>query len=121
VFPLSHSAEIGPSDVHAVRRGHTQSVLDLADEAERSAGLLERAADIFRELAGEFWKRAPLFHGGYFDAQYSLWAPGLIVRMQEDAPSMFLLDGRQAAVDSRLVSRGRERRLMIHSIREGCS
>jgi len=31
----------------------------------------------------------PLFHGGYFDAQYSLWAPGPIIRMQEDATAVF--------------------------------
>jgi len=88
-FPVSHSAEIGPTDLHAVLRGHTQSVLDLADEPGRSAELLERAADIFRELTEEFWKRVPLFHGGYFDAQYSLWAPGPIVRLQEDATAVY--------------------------------
>jgi len=30
----------------------------------------------------------PLFHGGYFDAQYSLWSPGPIIRMQEDATAV---------------------------------
>ena len=31
----------------------------------------------------------PLFCGGYFDAQYSLWAPGPIIRMQEDATAVY--------------------------------
>ena len=31
----------------------------------------------------------PLFHGGYFDAQYSLWGPYPIVRMQEDATAVY--------------------------------
>jgi hypothetical protein len=88
-FPVSHSAEIGPTDLHGVLRGHTQSVLDLADEPERSQELLYRMAEIFIEFAKEFWRRAPLFHGGYFDAQYSLWAPGPIVRMQEDATAVY--------------------------------
>ena len=88
-FPVSHSAEIGPTDLHGVLRGHTQSVLDLADEPERSRELLYRTAEIFIEFAKEFWRRAPLFYGGYFDAQYSLWAPGPIVRMQEDATAVY--------------------------------
>jgi hypothetical protein len=88
-FPVSHAAEIGPTDLHGVLRGHTQSVLDLADESERSRELLYRMAEIFIEFANEFWRRAPLFHGGYFDGQYSLWSPGPIVRMQEDATAVY--------------------------------
>jgi hypothetical protein len=30
-----------------------------------------------------------LYHGGYFDAQYQLWAPGPIIRMQKDATTAF--------------------------------
>jgi hypothetical protein len=88
-FPVSHAAEIGPTDLHAVLRGHTESVLDLVDEPEKSQELLFRTAAIFIEFAQEFWRSAPLFHGGYFDAQYSLWAPGPIVRMQEDATAVY--------------------------------
>jgi len=88
-FPVSHSAEIGPTDLHAVLRGHTQSVLDLTDEPERSAEILSRAGEVCREATEEIWKRLPLFHGGYFDAQYSLWAPGPIIRMQEDATAVY--------------------------------
>jgi len=84
-FPVSHASEIGPTDLHAVLRGHTESILDLADEPEKSAELLARLGEVFREITEEIWKRLPLFHGGYFDAQYSLWSPGPIVRMQEDA------------------------------------
>jgi len=88
-FPVSHAPEIGPTDLHALLRGHTESILDLSDEPEKSARLLWRLAGIFREVTAEFWKRAPLFHGGYFDAQYSLWAPGPIIRMQEDATAVY--------------------------------
>ncbi len=88
-FPVSHAPEIGPSDLHAVLRGHTQSILDLADEPEKSARLLWRLAEVCREITEELWKRIPLFHAGYFDAQYSLWAPGPIIRMQEDATAVY--------------------------------
>jgi hypothetical protein len=88
-FPVSHSPELGPTDLHAVLRGHTESVLDLADEPEKSAELLWRMGEICRQATEEIWKRLPLFHGGYFDAQYSLWAPGPIIRMQEDATAVY--------------------------------
>jgi hypothetical protein len=88
-FPVSHAPEIGPTDLHAVLRGHTESILDLADEPERSAELLWRAGEILREVTEKLWKRVPLFCGGYFDGQYSLWAPGPIVRMQEDATAVY--------------------------------
>ena len=91
-FPVSHGAEIGPSDMHAVLRGHFQSINDLIEEPERSGKLLSHLGGIFVGLTKEAWKRIPLFHGGYFDAQYSLWAPGPIARMQEDASAVYSPD-----------------------------
>jgi hypothetical protein len=88
-FPVSHAAELGPSDLHAVLRGHNESIMDLIDEPEKSGELLWRLGEIFRDITEEFWNRVPLFHGGYFDAQYSLWSPGPIIRMQEDATAVF--------------------------------
>jgi len=63
--------------------------VDLMEEPEKSAELLWRLGEIFRDLTKEFWKRVPLFHGGYFDAQYSLWSPGPIIRLQEDATAVY--------------------------------
>jgi hypothetical protein len=37
----------------------------------------------------EIWKRLPRWHGGYFDGMYQLWAPGPIIRMQEDASGLY--------------------------------
>jgi hypothetical protein len=88
-FPVSHSAELGPTDLHALLRGHGQSILDLMDEPERSAEVLSRLGDFFCEVQQEFWKHMPLFCGGYFDAQYSLWSPRPIVRLQEDATAVY--------------------------------
>jgi hypothetical protein len=88
-FPVSHSAEVGPTDLHGLLRGHTRSVLDLVDEPERAAELLRRMAEFFCEVQQEFWELMPLFHGGYFDAQYSLWSPRPIMRLQEDATAVY--------------------------------
>ncbi len=88
-FPVSHGTLIGPSDLAAVLRGHSQSVLDLLAELARASRLLHRLGDIFREITEAAWERIPLFHGGYYDAQYQLWAPGPIARLQEDATGLF--------------------------------
>ena len=88
-FPVSHGPEIGPTDLHSVLRGHSECILDLTDEPERSSELLWNMTEIFRDLTEEIWKHLPLFHDGYYDAQYSLWSPGPIIRMQEDATAVY--------------------------------
>jgi len=40
-----------------------------------------------RDITEELWRRVPLFHGGHFDARYSLWQTGTINRTLEDARS----------------------------------
>jgi hypothetical protein len=88
-FPVSHSAELGPTDLHALLRGHTQSLLDLIDFPSESEQMLRRGAEMLRDFTEAIWRRLPLFENGYFDAQYSLWSPGPIVRMQEDATAVY--------------------------------
>jgi len=88
-FPVSHGTLQGPTDQFAALRGHSQSVLDLLEEPVRSERLLWRMAEIFVEITQEIWKHIPLFHGGYYDAQYQIWAPGPIIRMQEDATGLY--------------------------------
>jgi hypothetical protein len=88
-FPVSHSAELGPTDLHALFRGHTQSILDLADCPSESEQMLHRGGELLRDFTEATWRRLPLFEDGYFDAQYSLWSPGPIIRMQEDATAVY--------------------------------
>jgi hypothetical protein len=88
-YPVSHGALIGPSDILAELRGHTQSILDIMEEPDRAAALLWRATHLFQEVTEEIWKRLPPFHGGYFDGMYQLWSPGPIIRMQEDASGLY--------------------------------
>jgi hypothetical protein len=88
-FPVSHGTLIGPSDLAAVLRGHSESIVDLLFEPDQAARLLRRMASIFRQITEAAWQRIPLYRGGYFDAQYALWAPGPIIRMQEDASGLY--------------------------------
>jgi len=88
-FPVSHGTLVGPSDLTATLRGHSQSVMDLIEEPEKASRLLRTMGVIFEQITREVWKHIPLFHGGYYDAQYQLWAPGPIIRMQEDASGLY--------------------------------
>ena len=91
-FPVSHGPEIGPTDLHAILRGHNESIMDLMDQPENSARLLRQLGGIVRDLFEAVWQRIPLFHDGYFDAQYCLWSPGPIIRIQEDATAVYSPD-----------------------------
>jgi len=88
-FPVSHGTLFGPTDLFGSFRGHTRSLIDLMDEPERCQEALWKFAYLFQEITEEFWKRVPLFGGGYFDAQYQLWTEGAIIRMQEDAIAVY--------------------------------
>jgi hypothetical protein len=88
-YPVSHGALFGPCDIMGELRGHTQSILDLVTEPERAQALLWRCAEIFRQITDDLWARLPRWQGGYFDGMYQLWAPGPIVRMQEDASAVY--------------------------------
>jgi hypothetical protein len=88
-FPVSHGTLHGPTDVLATFRGHTQSLIDLLKEPERSGDALWRYTHIFRAITERYWAQTPLFCDGYYDAQYQLWAPGPTIRMQEDAIAVY--------------------------------
>lgn len=88
-FPVSHGTLIGPCDLAAMLRGHGQHVEDLLFQPEATAAHLRRMGEIFTEITQEAWQRIPLYHGGYYDAQYQIWAPGPIARMQEDASGLY--------------------------------
>jgi len=88
-YPVSHGTLVGPSDMAALLRGHGQVIIDLLEDPAHMAWLLERMGAIFRQVTEAAWARIPPFYGGYYDAQYQLWAPGPIARLQEDATALF--------------------------------
>jgi hypothetical protein len=88
-FPVSHGTLHGPTDMLASFRGHTQSLIDLLEEPERTGEALWHYARIFHNITEQYWAQTPLFCDGYYDAQYQLWAPGPTIRMQEDAIASF--------------------------------
>jgi len=88
-YPVSHGALVGPCDILGELRGHTQSILDIMEQPELAMRALWKATRFFDEVTTEIWKHLPLWHGGYFDGMYQLWAPGPIIRMQEDASGLY--------------------------------
>lgn len=84
-FPVSHGTLVGPLDYAVALRGHEQTVVDMMEEPEKAGRFIEEMGDIFIRFTQEAWKRIPKYLGGYFDAQYRIWSPGSIARMQEDA------------------------------------
>ena len=84
-YPVSHGALCGPLDFAVALRGHEQTVIDMLEEPEHSSLLLKNMGDVFVQFTRDAWDRIPRFHGGCFDGQYRLWAPGTTARMQEDA------------------------------------
>jgi hypothetical protein len=88
-FPVGHGSEIGPTDLHAVFRGHTQSIMDLMDDPVITQEIMFQMGIVFRDMAKEYWKQIPLFESGYFDSQYQIWSPGSVIRLQEDATAVY--------------------------------
>lgn len=70
-------------------RGTNQAIIDLIETPEKAVEILWQLSDIFIEMKEEIWKVIPLFYEGYFEVGYQLWAPGPIVRLQEDATALY--------------------------------
>jgi hypothetical protein len=79
----------GVSDMMGALRGHTESIMDLLESPDEARALASKAADALIELTRAHHKATEPFHGGYFIEQYSLWAPGPLVRMQEDESAVY--------------------------------
>ena len=91
-YPVSHGSLLGPLDLAVSLRGHEQTAVDFMLEPEKALDLLMRLGEFFTGITKAAWDRIPLFHGGHYDAQYQLWAPGSIVRLQEDAVAVISPD-----------------------------
>jgi hypothetical protein len=91
-YPVSHGSVVGPSDLVVILRGHVETVLDMMGENDGIQDLFSRMADLFIKSCDALWERVPLWEDGYYDAQYYLWAPGSIARLQEDALPVFSPD-----------------------------
>ena len=91
-YPVGLPILRGPGDVMGALRGHTEAIIGLMEDPAESAALADRAADTLIRLVKAHHAAASPFRGGHFIEAYALWAPGPLVRMQEDATAVYSPD-----------------------------
>ena len=87
--PVGQPILRGVSDMIAALRGASQMVFDLYDHQEQFRRLAGRCTDLLIALLAEQQDITGPFAGGYEVEQLALWAPGRIIRMQEDGSAFF--------------------------------
>jgi hypothetical protein len=92
VCPVGQPILRGMSDLSAVLRGHSESIIGLIESPEESKKLIDICKRSFLSVIEEQFKRIEPFHDGYFIEQYCLWAPDKIVRLQEDNSALLSPD-----------------------------
>jgi hypothetical protein len=88
-YPVCPAVFLGPSDVGAILRGHTQMVYDLHDEPRQALAMFRKIKTLYLSSHAEHRKYIPRWFGGFGDGVFQLWAPEPIIRMQEDNAPLF--------------------------------
>jgi len=91
-YPVGLPILRGITDMSGALRGHTEAIIDLIENPEELKALGERLAELLISLTKQHHAATEAFHGGHFIEAYSMWAPGPLVRMQEDATAVFSPD-----------------------------
>ncbi len=87
--PVGQPILRGVSDMIAALRGSSQMIFDLYDQPEQFQRLAGRCTDLLIALIAEQQGITGPFAEGYEVEQLALWAPGRIIRMQEDGSAFF--------------------------------
>jgi hypothetical protein len=88
-YPVTQTLMRGPADLAVALRGHARLCLDMLDQPERSSQLARRCTDIWIQVAQALLALIPPFDGGYAAPRLEVWAPGQLVRFEEDATILF--------------------------------
>ena len=91
-YPVGQPILRGTSDMVAALRGSQQMIFDLYDCPERFQQLAGLCTDFSIGLIRDQLAITRPFHDGFEVESFTLWAPGGIVRMQEDASALFSPD-----------------------------
>jgi len=87
--PTGQSVIRGPTDLLAAALGDEAAIMALMDEPEAAMCALEALTELSCDFIRHQWEHTPSFLGGHVIGQYELWAPGRVVRLQEDAISLY--------------------------------
>jgi hypothetical protein len=90
-YPVTQTLMRGPADLAVALRGHARFCLDMLDQPEQASKLAQRCTDIWIQVAQSLLALIPPFDGGYTAPRLEVWAPGPLVRYEEDATILFSL------------------------------
>jgi hypothetical protein len=88
-YPVTQTLMRGPADLAVAIRGHERFCLDMYDQPEAARRLAEFCADVWIEVAQAQFALLPAFAGGYTAPRLEVWAPGRLIRLEEDATILF--------------------------------
>lgn len=88
-YPVSQPILRGVTDLLSALRGSTQALLDTMESPDRIKTLAARCADAIIKVSRMQYEVIQPFHGGYLIEQFGIWAPGIIVRLQEDLSAIY--------------------------------
>ncbi len=78
----------GVTDLMGALRGHTESIIDCMESPDEARKLARKCAEALIRVTRAHHAASRPFAGGHFIEQFSMWAPGPLVRMQEDASAV---------------------------------
>ncbi len=90
--PVGQPILRGSSDMVASLRGSQQMIFDFYDCPDLFQRLAAKCTKLIIDLVEEQHRITGFFAGGTVIEQFALWAPGKIIRMQEDASALFSPD-----------------------------
>ncbi len=88
-YPVTMTVLKGPSEIMTAMRGYEQLCLDFYDAPKEVHRLASFCTDIWIEVARRLFEIIPSFEGGYAAPRLEVWAPGQLVRFEEDAVILF--------------------------------
>lgn len=103
-YPVGLPILRGVSDMLGMLRGHMEALIDCVEEPDRTREVCRLCADTLIALVSRHHEVAGDFHGGHFIEQYALWAPGTLIRMQEDETAVY-----SPAIYEEIIAEGDQR------------
>ncbi len=87
-YPVGVTLMRGISDLLSALYGGGNFVLRMVDEPEEVHALVEQLTDYWIAFGRRLLDALPMFHGGTGSFFYSLWCPGRMIWLQEDAVAL---------------------------------
>jgi hypothetical protein len=88
-YPVSQPILRGITDLIGALRGNTEALIDTLKSPDRIKALAARCADAIIKVSRMQYEVLQPFQGGYLIEQFGFWAPGVIVRLQEDISAVY--------------------------------